>query len=69
MSEALHLLPVLFSPSQDSAGSFFNLKRGLVLFGMQATGFPRVPLPKPCCYQLCCLSDSLRETAGRRREL
>lgn len=66
MIEALHLLFVLFCLSQGSAGSFFNLKCGPVLFGMHATGFPWVPLPKPCCYQPCCLSDSLRETATQR---
>lgn len=60
MMEALHLLFVFLRLSQCSAGSYFNLKCGLVLFGMHATSLPWVPLPKPCCYQLCCMSDSLR---------
>lgn len=60
MMEALHLLFVFLHLSQCSAGSYFNLKYGLVLFGMHATSLPWVPLPKPCCYQLCCMSDSLR---------
>lgn len=61
MLGALRFLFVLFCVSPSSAGSVFNLKRGPVLFRMHAAGFPRVCLPEPCCYQLCCLSDSQRD--------